>query len=522
MSKLPIGVQDFEKLREGGFIYVDKTKSIYDLVASGIPYFLSRPRRFGKSLLLSTMKCYFEGRRDLFDELDIIGLEDNSKEPWVSHPVFYFDFNQDNYTVNGSIENVLDRHLSMWESEYGNPGRAETLAGRFQYLIRKAVEKTGRRAVVLVDEYDKSLLESTRNKDLLEHNRAVFKGFFSTLKSYDHYLKFVFLTGVTKFSKVSIFSDLNHLVDISLDDRYSSICGITEDELEKNFKPEIEDMAAKLGVGQDECLSRLREAYDGYHFSEDSKGVYNPYSLLNALSSKKIRYYWFETGTPTILIEKLKKTGFDPKRFTEGGIRARETQLTDYGAENEDPIPLFYQTGYLTIRGFNPKYRSYTLGYPNNEVKYAMLESLESYFLKEEDGKGPLYIENFCEDLENNDLDSLRDRFVSLFARLPYGQGEDYLERDFQNVIYIVFMLMGQFVQTEVHNAKGRADAVVCTEKNIFIFEFKRDGSALDALQQIETHAYAAPYAADPREIVKVGVNFDSEKRNITEWETVS
>ena len=521
MRKLPIGIQDFEKLREGDYLYVDKTEYIYKLVERGVPYFLSRPRRFGKSLLLSTMKYYFEGRRDLFDKLDICELEDASEEPWVSHPVFYFDFNRANFNAEGALEKVIDSHLSRWEAIYGESPRRDFLEGRFQYLIEKAVERTGREAVVLVDEYDKSLLES-RDSALLEHNKAVFKGFFSTLKSFDHYLKFVFFTGVTKFTKVSIFSDLNHLVDISLNKDYSSICGITEDELTGIFMPEIEALAEEEELSIEECLEKLKYNYDGYHFNRKSTGVYNPFSILNTLQAREFGYWWFETGTPTILIQKLEKSNFDPKRFTSEDIYVDDAALTDYRAESDDPIPLFYQTGYLTIKGYDKDFSYYRLGYPNNEVKYAFLKSLSRFLLKSENEPNPLDVRSFCIDLNNGDLDSLRDRFTALFASLPYGQGDgDYLERDFQNVIYIVFMLMGQFIRTEVHNAKGRADAVVCTKNNIYIFEFKRDGSAEEALRQIEEKAYAAPYAADPREIVKVGVNFDSEKRNVTEWETV-
>ena len=518
--KLPIGIQDFEKIRTGDFLYVDKTAYIYSLVHSGAPYFLSRPRRFGKSLLLSTMKYYFEGRKDLFEGLQIEELERDNEEAWQAYPVFYIDFNKKNFRADSALESVLDSHLREWESIYGDEEKERGLEERFQHLIKKAAETTGKRAVVLVDEYDKPLLESGEN-ELLEHNRAVFKGFFSTLKSYDAYLQFVFITGVTKFSKVSIFSDLNHLRDISLSREYAQICGITETELLEYFMPEIEDMASEQGVGRDECLKALKKMYDGYHFHQKTEGVYNSFSLLNALKEKEYGMYWFSTGTPTFLIEKLKESGFDPKRITDGRLYAEGNVLTDYRYDNANPVPLFYQTGYLTIKGYDEKYRSYQLGYPNDEVKYGFMESLAPLFLKAEKAPEPLDIRSFGMDIERGETDSLRDRFTALFARLPYPNDEKQVEQNFQNVVYIVFMLLGQFVSTEIHSAKGRADCIVETDDYVYIFEFKRDRSAEEALKQIEESGYEKPYSADKRILIKIGANFDSESRNLDGWEVV-
>ncbi len=516
--KLPIGIQDFEKLRKEGFLYVDKTAYIYSLIQSGVPYFLSRPRRFGKSLLLSTMRAYFEGKRELFNGLAIEELEADVSDAWQEYPVFYFDFNKDNFTRESALEDVLEDHLIRWEKVYGRETEENSLASRFQHLIVKAVGQTGRNAVVLVDEYDKPLLETIADNDLEEHNKAVFKGFFSTLKSYDHYLKFVFLTGVTKFSKVSIFSDLNQLQDISLYKEYAGICGITEKEMKTCFMPEIERMAQESGMTIEECLEGLKKQYDGYHFHPEAEGVYNPFSLVNALSSREFGSYWFSTGTPTFLLKKLAQIGFDAKRFTDGKLYADGSTLSDYRVDNPDPIPLFYQTGYLTITDYDRRRMRYTLGYPNDEVKYGFLKSLAPSYLHDSRGDSGTDIYRLDDCIESGDLDGVRDIFVSLFARLPYTTDERPLEQNFQNVIYIVFMLLGRFVHAEVHSALGRADCVVETDDYVYIFEFKRDGSADEAISQIEEKGYDKPYTADKRRLYKVGVNFDSKERTIDGW----
>ncbi len=515
--KLPIGIQDFEDIRKGQYIYVDKTEYVYNLVHIGKPYFLSRPRRFGKSLFLSTLRCYFEGKKELFKGLKIEELEKNNPDAWQKYPVFYFDFNKKNFKTETALEEVLIAHLTEWESIYGDEYKDCPLEERFQKLLVKAVETTGRNAVVLVDEYDKPLLE-VGDSERLEHNKAVFKGFFSTLKSYDRYLKFVFLTGVTKFSKVSIFSDLNQLRDISLLPEYSGICGITESELIDTFKPEIEAFAASEGITTEKCISGLKKMYDGYHFSYDCVGVYNPFSVLNALQDKHFNMYWFATGTPTFLIEKLKASNFDAKSFTRDDYYEEESSLTDYRIESTNPIPLFYQTGYLTIKGYDKEFRSYALGYPNDEVKYGFLKSLAPYYLCAEEEPNPLDVRSFVLDIRKGNTDGIRDRFTALFARIPYPTDEKIIENNFQNVIYIVFMLLGQYTKAEVHSSKGRADCIVETENYIYIFEFKRDKTAEEALKQIEDMGYDKSYAADKRQLIKIGVNFDSKERTVRGW----
>ena len=519
--KLPIGVQSFEKLREEGCLYVDKTEYVYRLTQTSTPYFLSRPRRFGKSLFLSTLKAYFEGKRELFRGLAIEELTWDDPDAWQEYPVFYIDFNRTNFKADSALEQVLEAHLNEWEKVYGNEYTDRPLAERFQHLIVAARKQTGRNVVVLVDEYDKPLLEGA-DVAMIEHNKNVFKGFFSTLKSFDQYIRFVFITGVTKFSKVSIFSDLNQLNDISLDDEYSAICGITETELKDNFAPEIDALSQKMGVDVAKCLSELKRMYDGYHFSGESDGVYNPFSILNALSKRKLGMYWFSTGTPTFLIDKLKESDLDPKCITDGELYADENVLTDYTYDGLNPVPLFYQTGYLTIKDYDSKYLSYQLDYPNDEVKYGFLDSLAPMMLQNEGSSSPVDIRAFGKDIEAGNTDGIRDRLTALFARLPYPSDEKIIEQNFQNVIYIVFMLLGQFVMTEVHSSKGRADCIVETDDYVYIFEFKRDRSAAEALQQIEDSGYAKPYAADKRELIRIGANFNSKERSIDDWEALS
>ena len=517
IRKLPVGIQSFEWLRNNDYLYVDKTEFIYRLATEGKTYFLSRPRRFGKSLLLSTMRAYFEGRRELFGGLKISELE----KDWKKYPVFYFDFNGRKYDSLSSLEAVLNVHLEEWEAIYGDEKKERSLEERFRYLLEAAHKKTGLGVVVLVDEYDKSLLES--EGEALEESRKLFKGFFGNLKSCDEHLQFTFITGVTKFSKVSIFSDLNQLRDISLLKDYSSICGITQKELEKNFDPEIKEMAKEKKFSYEECLAELKRMYDGYHFYENSEGLYNPFSLINALAARDFKTYWFSTGTPTFLLKKLKQNNFDAREFSTDELSATQLTLQDYRDDNPNPIPLFYQTGYLTIKGYDAKYQEYHLGYPNDEVRYSFLDCLVPYFTQSTRDSSSLCVSQFCKDVQKGDIDSFMTRFKSLFAKLPYSSKTDdtVIEQNFQNIIYIVFVLMGQFVSVEQHYSQGRVDCVVQADNYIYLFEFKRDKSADEALAQIEEKKYAEPFASDKRKLFKIGVNFDSKEKNISEWKVV-
>lgn len=514
--KLPVGIQSFEKLIESHNLYVDKTEYIYRLVHTEVPYFLSRPRRFGKSLLLSAMKAYWEGKKELFQGLRLEELEQESQEAWQPYPIFYFDFNGKNYQNMQALETVLDGMLRDWEAKY----QIEAEAGieeRFKKLLRTAAAYSGRKCVILVDEYDKPLLETMGSQELVEHNKAVFKGFFSTLKSEDASIRFVFITGVTKFSKLSIFSDLNQLSDISFDDDYAGICGITEEELLYSFGPELERMSEERSLTKEACIEKLRATYDGYHFSANGVGVYNPYSLLTALMKRRFGSFWYETGTPTFLVHRLKELDFDVRQFSNRKLQSTEALLSDYRSENPDPVPLLYQTGYLTIVDYTED-GVYTLGLPNEEVRYAFLQSLMPEYVEgygSGTGKDIFALKRY---MEAGDTDGIRRVLTALFAGITYTTKETPFEHYFQTVIYITLTLLGQYVQCEQHMANGRIDCVIRTKQYIYIMEFKRDDSAENALKQIEDTGYADPFVADPRTVYRIGVNFDSASRQLEGW----
>ena len=521
--KLPIGIQDFEDLRTNNYVYVDKTRHIYNLVNNGKPYFLSRPRRFGKSLLVTTLEAYFLGKKDLFKGLWIYDEEEKSENPWQVYPVLKFSLASGEFTSEQGLRIKLNDTLKDFEEKYQLPADENDLVSRFKNALKNAFEKTGKKVVVLVDEYDTPLLRNSGdNEEQEKANLALYKGFFATLKDYDAYLRFVFFTGVTKFSKVSIFSDLNQLQDISLDSRFDSICGITQDELESNFVPEIESMAVKFGMTKDECLSELKKCYDGYHFTGDGEDIYNPFSLVNAFSKNDFGNYWFESGTPTFLVKKLYKINFDARKFNENNIKASESEIKDYRPENENPVPLLYQSGYLTIKSYNQKQRSFKLGFPNEEVKYGFLNALAPTYLKVDKNSSNFNVDILDDAVEEGDTNGMRDWFTALFALLPYpasGDTEPLTEQNFQNVIYLSLLILGKYVRTEVHTAKGRADCIIEADDYIYVFEFKRDVSAKEALSQIEEQGYAKPYETDKRKLFKIGVNFSTKERNIIEWE---
>ena len=517
--KLPVGIQSFEQIVQDKYLLIDKTEYIYKLVHTGKPYFLSRPRRFGKSLLLSTMKAYWEGKRELFRGLAIERLEQDDPEAWQTYPVLYFDFNGNDYQGKGSLENALNAQLMSWEEQYHTLTDTNlSLGDRFKRVLRAASEQTGKRCVVLVDEYDKPLLETMGNRELVEHNKAVFKGFFSSLKSEDAYIRFVFITGVTKFSKVSIFSDLNQLRDISMSMDYAEICGITEQEMTDVFMPEIDALAEEQDMSRSECLFKLKKEYDGYHFHQKGEGVYNPYSLLCAFADREFDAYWFETGTPTFLAERLKKLQFDPRRFTDNTIFATKSELKDYRDDNPDVIPLLYQTGYLTISEYDTAKSAYTLGFPNEEVRVSFIKGLMPYYTKTSASQNNSFIVRLIDALDNGDVDKAMILMRSFFSSIPYD-AEKQNENHYKTVFYLVFTLATEYcVRTEERSAAGRCDALIETEDTIYVFEFKLDGTAEEALKQIDDKGYAIQYEAGDKKIVKIGVNFEKDKRTIERW----
>jgi len=517
IRKLPIGIQDFEYLREENFLYVDKTQYVYQLAHYGKPYFLGRPRRFGKSLFLSTLKAYFEGKKELFEGLEITGLE----KEWTKYPVFYLDFNVGLLINAKNAAERLNVKLKELERLWGKRMDTEDLASRFEAVIKNAYEQTGKRVVVLIDEYDKPLTNTMDDPTANEEIRTLLKSFYGVLKSADIYLRFVFITGVTKFSKVSIFSDLNQLADISLDENFAEICGISEPELLQNFQPEIQALANRRNLPYEQAFAGLKKRYDGYHFAKVSADIYNPFSLLNTFAKLDFAYYWFATGTPTFLAKALKNQNYDIRKF-EDNVSIAANSIMDYRAENQNLIPLLYQTGYLTIKKYDDILDEYVLGFPNEEVKYGFLNELLPAFVLRPIASGNFSVTDFLRKLMGNDISGFMTSLKAFFADIPYDaiEQKNRNEQYYQHVFYLLFTLMGQFVQTEVKNNKGRADAVVKTAGTIYVFEFKMDDNATaeDALAQINSKDYAIPYIADHRKIVKVGVEFSQAERGVTRW----
>ena len=518
IRKLPIGLQSFEVMRNEGFVYVDKTEYVLRLAAESRVFFLSRPRRFGKSLFLSTLKAYFLGKKELFKGLYIEDAEQKQaelegREAWIKYPVLYLDFNGGIYDTS---EGLLNRFLSFfneYEEIYKSTGL--DIPDRFKNLIKKIYETTGKQVVILVDEYDKPLLETMIiNEPLNEEYRRILKGFYGVIKACDEYIRFAFLTGVTKFSKVSIFSDLNNLRDISLEKNYSGICGITETELKQVFKPEIDALAEERKLNYEETLAQLKKRYDGYLFHPKGENIYNPFSLLNAFTKKEIGSYWFSTGTPTFLVRTLQHQKEICIRDILENAEMDENSLQDYRPDMNNPIPILFQSGYLTIKDYDERLGLYKLGFPNDEVKYGFLDNLvPAYTSIAKDASG-LFIGNFIRAIEKGDTESFMKRMYTACAGLPYSlaskENVKMRERDYQIAFYIIFSLMGQFVQTEVVSSKGRADCVVHTDDTVYIFEFKLMGSGTpkEAIQQIKEKGYAEPYKTSGKKIVLIGAVF--------------
>lgn len=513
IRKYPIGIQSFEKIRNEGYLYVDKTALIYQLVTTGVPYFMSRPRRFGKSLLLSTLKAYFEGKKELFEGLAIASLETE----WTVRPVLHLSLNAEKYDSSERLDKQLNSQLMAWESLYGCDAADWTYSIRFMNVIKAAHAQTGHRVVVLIDEYDKPLLESIHDKPLQEQFRSLLVGFYSVLKDADPHLKFVFITGVTKFAQMSIFSTLNQLIDISLDKAYETLCGMTRTEIEQTFAPELKALAGQYNTSFDEIMQRMTAMYDGYHFCENqAEGMFNPFSVLNVLRQLKFSYYWFATGTPTFLVNMLQRTEFDVRELV-NGIEVSEASLMSYRADDNDPVPMIYQSGYLTIKGYIPEFNLYKLQLPNEEVKYGLLNFMAPYYTPVMERDVPFHISRFVGELRAGDVDAFMTRMRAFFGNISY-ELSDNTERHYQNVFYIVFTLLGQYTDVEVRSCHGRADMVVKTSDYIYVFEFKLNGTAEEALQQIDDKEYLIPYTKDRRKLVKVGVEFDPSTRNIGRW----
>ena len=524
--KYPIGIQTFERIRKEGYVYVDKTDLIYKLVKGGSIFFLSRPRRFGKSLLISTLKAYFQGRKDLFEGLAIDSLETE----WNEYPVFHIDFNGEDFTQPFILNKRLESFVTECEREYGKDELKTTLGERFCYVLARAKEKYGRGAVVLIDEYDKPMLdvldtdvyvEVGPNKIRLEdYNRNTLKGFYSVFEAADEHLQFVMLTGVTKFSQVSVFSGFNQPEDISMTEDYEALCGITEKELDKYFSNEITTLADKWELPIDEMYVRFKQMYDGYHFSYNMLDIYNPFSVLNALKKRMLDDFWFKSGSPTYLIRLMEHFDENIDEMTRRDYCPEE--FMDYRADIEKPLPMIYQSGYLTIKSHDRDMNTYTLGFPNNEVKRGFVSMIASSYLKSREDASP-WSKRVVKSLKTGDVELLRKLMTSFLAGIPYSQrrkkDERELERYFHYTFYLILRMISVYtVFTEKEQSEGRVDCVIETPDYIYILEFKRDGTAKKVIEQINERGYAREYEADRRKLYKIGCNFSSETGTISDW----
>ncbi len=525
--KYPIGIQSFDKIVNEGYVYIDKTKQIYDLVHNGTIYFLSRPRRFGKSLLVSTLECYFRGRKELFKGLAMEELETE----WKEYPVFHLDFNGKNFTVGGELETTLKGFVEAQETVYGKAPYHYTLGDRFGHVLKAAHEKTGQRAVVLIDEYDKPLLDvldtgievtvDGQKRKLEDWNREILKGFYSVFKAADEHLQFVLLTGVTKFSQVSVFSGFNQPDDISLSARYDTLLGITEEELHTVFKEQIKEMAAEYEFTEEEMKAKLKRQFDGYHFSRRMVGVYNPFSILRAFNEMWIDDYWFKTGSPTYLVRLLAHCNENLNELM--GRYYPTSQFVDYKADTEAPLPMIYQSGYLTIKKFDRLTNSYLLDFPNDEVRRGFVTMIMASYLKPKEAPDA-WVVQVIKAFESRNLEQLKKLFTSFLASIPYSQrrkdDEREKERYFQYTFYLILRMISSYTLfIEKEQSEGRVDCIVETTNDVYIFEFKLDGSAEAAIEQIKARGYAREYEASKKKVHLIGCNFSSKTGTIDGWE---
>ena len=511
MLKYPIGIQTFEEIRTGGYVYVDKTEHVFRLADEGKYYFLSRPRRFGKSLLLSTLEAYFQGRKELFEGLAIAGLE----KVWAEYPVLRLDLGGKSYRSEGDLTYVLNYHLELWEGRYGKSSASDADT-RFRQVIDSAASSTNCKVVILVDEYDKPIVDNSGNKELREYFRSTLHGFYSVMKAQDNNIRFGFLTGVSRIGQMSIFSGLNNLRDISMSQAYDSICGISEKELKEYLYDGVCEMAAVHGLSTEDCYKRLKQLYDGYRFCAECSGMYNPYSLLTALADRKFGEYWYATATPSFLVSYLMRENINLNELTLDHVRPQI--LTGTNAERISPVTLLYQTGYLTIKEYFRDTDEYLLGYPNEEVENGFTESLAQFYIPKEEEVSEFSVNRFAKDLRDGDVEMFLQRLKAFFADNDYqvqGKAELYM----QNTMYVFLKLLGQRVEVERHTSNGRIDILIQTDEYVYIIELKRDKDPDNALDQIESKGYEWPFISfTDRKIFKIGINFSTRTRRIEDW----
>ena len=510
--QFPIGEQDFANVRNRNLVYIDKTHLIYDIVHESGKYFFFRPRRFGKSLLLSTMRYYFEGRQELFKGLAIDSLETE----WRKRPVVYLDLSRGRTIDLETLHSMINRNLAEYEQLYDIvPNKDDSYSTRLTAIIQEAHKQTGEQVVVLIDEYDAPMLDTMGDLELKKTVRNQVRDLYSPLKAQSQHLWFVFLTGITKFSQLSIFSELNNLTDISMDRRYVEICGITEKEIHDNFDNEVGELSDQYGITKEQCYARLKDMYDGYHFRPDSIGIYNPFSLLNALDKLEFRNFWFESGTPSALVETMQRNDYPLEHLTSEEVSSQLMSSVD--SDEVSPIPLIYQSGYMTIKGFNEEFGTYQLGFPNKEVSEGFTKFLLPYYSPVSRGQEASFVYNFVKEVREGKPEAFMERLEALFASGNYqiiGDEEKY----FHNAIYIIFKMLGIYVDVEHATTDGRIDLLMKTKDYIYIMEFKIDKSAEAALAQIEDKQYAKPFEADGRTIYKIGANFSTKTRRIDGW----
>ena len=510
--KYPIGIQTFSEIRERNYLYIDKTQYLVDFIDKGYKYvFLSRPRRFGKSLFASMIHAYYEGRKDLFEGLAMGEYE----KDWVKHPVLHFDMSAAKHMDKDMLERYLADMLTDQEAVFGYKSEKQDPNIRLKDLVVTANRLTGRKVALIIDEYDAPLLDVVHEELNLVALRRAMQNFYSPIKSLDPYLEFVFLTGITKFAQLSIFSELNNLFNISMYDKYSAICGISSEDLHTQMLPDVERLAEHLHLSVDETFERLKRKYDGYHFSKNSEDVYNPFSLIKALASGDIGDYWFDSGTPTYIIKLLQKYNVGLRDLT-----GQDAGVSDFDVSPEDmttALPLLYQSGYLTIKHYDPMIDLYTLGYPNEEVRTGMVRSLAANYLTPAEGTNSSFVIKFVKAVIADDMEQALTLMRAYLAGVSYRLSNK-TERDVQTIFYLVFSLIGSFIKVEEESAHGRADVVITLPSVVYVMELKFDGSADAALRQIDEKGYLIPYTADGKRLVKVGVNYSSEERTITEW----
>ena len=513
--KYPIGIQTFSEIITQGYVYVDKTEHVYNLAHSGKYYFLSRPRRFGKSLLVSTLDAYFSGKKELFKGLAIEKLE----QDWETFPVIRLDLSGQNFSTKEFFHECMSYVFDMQEAIYGLDNKGEVESVRFGKLLQAAHAKTGKPVVILIDEYDKPVMDNIDNPGLLDYCRSALQSVYGVMKSNDAIIRMGFLTGVSKIGHLSVFSGLNNLMDISLFEQYNDICGISETELHRYFDKEIGRLADDMELAKDECYIRLKKQYDGYRFCKKRKeGIFNPFSLLNALNSKDIADYWFATGTPSFLVKVIKKTPFDLTSITDQQVDS--TLMANPDSIFDNPVPLLFQSGYLTIKGYNADGDFYDLKFPNLEVKKGFFNYLLGFYAPMQGVATNTLIYKLRMSLVNGNGEDFMRQLSALFARTPYQiQGDS--EKDFQYAMFIIVQLLGIDVQAEYQTSDGRIDLLIRTDKYIYIIEIKLGGTVDEAVKQIEEKDYGAPFAADPRQIIKIGVEFDKSTRKIEDWRVI-